>query len=218
MYFKNRAQAGRQLAQYLDPYHSEVVSVVALSEGAILVAAQIAMRIHASLSLLMSERIFLPGELEALSSITADGSTSLNDYYSVGQLEAMMADYHGFIEEEKIRKIHELNRLISHDGEINKNILNRHAVILVSDGLYNGFSLKVAYEFLKPVSVKRLIAATPFASVDAADKMHLAADEVHCLDVKANYVNTNHYYEDNTIPPIDSLYKVMRNIANSWQL
>ena len=73
-------------------------------------------------------------------------------------------------------------------------------VILVADGVDNGASIDVAMDFLKPIRTKRVIVATPVASIPAVDKLHMSADELHILDVKENFMGRNHYYDDNTIP------------------
>ena len=67
------------------------------------------------------------------------------------------------------------------------------------------------------MAVKKLIVAAPIASVSAVDRMHLLGDEINCLSVLQNYMFTDHYYEDNTIPPVDDLFKVLKNISLNWQ-
>jgi predicted phosphoribosyltransferase len=218
MYFKSRAEAGRILAKKLTKYQKENIAVVSLSEGGTIVGAQIAMRLHGSLSVLLTESIYLPGEHEAIAAVTSEGTFTKNNMFSVGQLEEYMAEYHGYIDEQRTSKMHQMNLLTSHDGEINKKNLRHHVVILVSDGLTNGFSLSVAEDFLKTVAIKKLIIVTPVASVDAVDRMHLVADEIYCLDVKPNYISTNHYYDDNTIPTADDMFLVMKRISTNWRV
>jgi len=218
MYFKSRAEAGRILAKKLTKYQKENIAVVSLSEGGTIVGAQIAMRLHGSLSVLLTESIYLPGEHEAIAAVTSEGTFTKNNMFSAGQLEEYMAEYHGYIDEQRTSKMHQMNLLTSHDGEINKKNLRHHVVILVSDGLTNGFSLSVAEDFLKTVAIKKLIIVTPVASVDAVDRMHLVADEIYCLDVKPNYISTNHYYDDNTIPTADDMFLVMKRISTNWRV
>lgn len=216
MYFKSRAEAGRKLAEDLKEYQHEKCSVVALSEGAVIVGAQIAMKFHAPLSILLTEPITLPGEPDPVAAISSGGTFTYNNLYSAGQLEEFTSEYHGYIEEQRLQKFHRLNQLVGHEGAIKQQLLKNRVVILVSDGLNNGFSLDVAQDFLKPVPLKRLIIATPFASVAAVDRMHLLADEILCLSVPEYYINTNHYYEDNTIPDQDGITQIIRNNSLTW--
>lgn len=218
MYFKNRAEAGRKLAEKLLQYQTDNVAVVALSEGAVIVGAQIAMRLHGSLSLLLSRGIHLPGEPDPIAAITSAGTFTKNVMFSVGQLEQFMVDYRSYIEEERLHEFHRLNMLISDDGEVKKKYLRRHVVILVSDGLQNGFSIDVAYDFLKTVAIKKLVIASPVASVKAIDRMHLIGDDLCCLDVKPNYISTDHYYDENNLPEYHSLLKIMKRISTNWRI
>lgn len=89
-------------------------------------------------------------------------------------------------------------------------------MIVVSDGLQNGMSLDIVANFLKPVEIEKMIVVTPLASVAAVDKMHLFGDELICLYVPAEYMGTNHYYQDNTIPSSEGLMKVITGLPVHW--
>lgn len=205
------------LASKLDQYKAYNVTVIALNAGGVIVGAQIAMKLHAALNMLLTRDITLPGESSPLAAVSSDNVFTYNKMFSVGQLEEMQGDYRSFIEQERRTGLHELHSILGSDGEINRDLLQRHVVILVSDGFQNGFSLDIAADFLKPVNAKKLIVATPFATVQALDRMHILADEIQCLDVIENFMGTNHYYEDNTLPGTNDLLKVIRNTPIHWQ-
>lgn len=217
VYFRNRADSGRQIAYKLEGYKNRNISVVALSRGAVIVGAQIAMHLHGNLMLLLTENITLPGEIESIASVSSTGDFTYNNMFSPGQLEELTAEFRQYIEGQRIEKVHRLNILMGKDGEVHPEFLRHHVVILVSDGLSSGYSLDIATEFLKTIALQRLIIAAPIASVLAVDRMHLAGDEICCLSVVDNYINTDHYYDDNTIPPIKDLFRMMRRIAVSWE-
>jgi len=216
MYFRNRADAGRQLANKLEQYKNHNISVVALSRGAVIVGAQIAMRLHGNLMLLLTENITLPGEIEAIGSISSTGNFTYNNTYSPGELEELTGEFRQYIEGQRLEKSHSLNILVGNDGEIRPEFLRHHVVILVSDGLSNGYSLDIANDFLKTVAIEKLVIATPIASESAVDRMHLVGDEMSCLSVIQNYINTNHYYDDNTIPDVKDLFRMMKQISINW--
>jgi putative phosphoribosyl transferase len=217
MYYRNRAEAGRQLAGLLEKYAHVDTVVVALSEGSAIVASQVAMALHTNLFLFLIKNIYLPGENEAIAGLSSAGTFTYNDMLSAGELEEMAGEYHQFIDQERIHANHDLNVLLAHDGAINKNFLRHRVVIVVSDGLSNGFSIHTVGEYLKTVAIKKLVIATPIASVTAVDRMHLIGDEIACLGVTPNFFHTNHYYEDNTIPSVEGVLKVMRNISINWK-
>jgi putative phosphoribosyl transferase len=218
MYFKSRVDAGRQLAELIaKKYRNENCAIVALSDGAVVVAAQIAMELHCVMMLLLMEQINLPGEPDPVAVINQDGGFTYNNMFSTGQLEEFTSEYYQLIEQEKREKIHDINALLSSGGIIRKDLLRGHTIILVSDGLNNGFSLDSAADFLKPVKAERLIIATPLASVPAVDRMHTLADEIFCLSVVENYIETNHYYESNRIPSHEKIIDTIKTIMLQWK-
>lgn len=215
-YFVDRWQAGSLLAEKLLPYKTENCAVIALSEGGVLVAAEIAKRIHAALYFLATETVRLPGEPDPLAVMSSAGTFTYNHAYSAGQLEEFNDDYRQVIDQERLETFHKLNRLIGKDGVIKTPLLRRHVVILVSDGFKSGLSLDVAADFMKYIAVKKLVVAVPVASVQSVDRIHRLADEIHCLGVIENYFDTNHYYEHNELPDHASAMQLMKNIVFDW--
>lgn len=218
MYFHDRHQAANQLSSLITPkYRYENCAVVALSDGGVVIGSQIAAELHCVLMLLLAEPINLPGETTPLGSIDQTGVFTYNGMFSAGQLEYFTSEYRTYIEQEKLEKLHSMNRLLGSGGIIEPDLLRHHNVILVSDGLSNGLSLDAAATFLKPYKLKKLIIATPLASVSAVDRMHLLADEIFCLSVIDNYMNTDHYYEDNTMPSEEATIESIKEIINHWK-
>src|SRR5690349_16350831 len=131
MYFKTRVEAGQKLAeQIIKKYKGQDCAVVALSDGGVLVGAQIAIKLHCVLTMLVSEAIELPRENMAIAGNAQDGSLSYNSAYSPGELEKMLGEYHGFFEEEKVQKIRDMHSLMGHTGLIRKELLREKVVIL----------------------------------------------------------------------------------------
>lgn len=216
MYFENRAEAGRKLAAKLEKYKSQHIAVVALGPGASIVAAQVAMKLHANLFMYLIKDIVLPGELEAFAGLGSGDVFTYNQVMTPSELEELTAEYHSYIEQMRLERMHELHMLLGDGGEIDKDLLRHRTVILVADGLSNGFSLDVAAAYLKTVAITKLVIATPVASIPAVDRMHLIGDEICCLSVRDNYLGADHYYDENYIPDIPGILKMMRNIAINW--
>lgn len=217
MYFKDRTQAADLLAEKIVPkYRYENCAVVALSDGGVIIASNLAAKLHCVVMMLLAEPITLPGERTPLGTIDQNGLFTYNGMFSTGQLEAFTSEYRNTIEEQKLEKLHQMNRLLGGSGLIEPNLLRYHNVILVSDGLSNGLSLDAAAAFLKPYKLDKLIVATPFATVEAVDRMHLLADEIVCLDVIENFFDVNHYYEHNKLPPHDEIVKTIQDIVLQW--
>lgn len=217
MYFKDRAQAGKQLAAELSKYRYENTAVLALSDGAVQVAEQIALALHSTLQMLLTEPLTLQ-DLggETVGVIDQTGQFTFNDMVPAGLLEEMMVENRNVVEEQKLQKLSKINSLLGEYGTVDRQLFYGRNVIIVSDGLKSGMSFAAAVNYLKPIKTQRIIAATPLASVPAVDKLHILADEIHVLSVVANYLDTNHYYEQNQIGSAKSIISSINSIVAKW--
>lgn len=217
MYFRDRQEAGIKLASEIVPqYRYEDTAVLALSPGGVAVGREIAIRLHARMSLLLTEPISMPGfgSQQVLGLIDQQGHFTYNNLMPTGLLMELMTEMHNYIEAEKLDKLHRLTRAINEEGLMDPHLFYGHHIIIVGDGLKNGLPFTAAVNFLKPISTRKIIAAVPNVSVQAVDRLHILADEIHVLDVLGNYLDTDHYFEDNTIPDV---HKMIDEIVHQWQ-
>src|SRR4051812_919877 len=123
-YYPSREVAGSLLADELEAkgYRYEDCAVLALNDGAVVVGAQIAMRLHCVLSMLLTAPIQLQGENDVFAEIDHFGSVTYNDMYTAGELEEMKSENFGFIEQKKLEKLFEMNKLLGQGGIVSKNL------------------------------------------------------------------------------------------------
>jgi putative phosphoribosyl transferase len=218
MYFESRAQAGAMLAaELLEKYRYENCAVVALSDGGVLVGEQIAAALHCVLTMLLIENIEVPGESMSFGGVSQSGGFTYNGMFSAGEIDEYTAEFHGYLDEQKREAFQRINRLLGDGGLIDKSLLLDRTVVLVTDAVDTGAAIDVAMDFLKPIRTERIIVATPIATVPAVDKLHLSADEIHILDVKENFMGTDHYYEDNAIPSHEETIAKINQIVLNWR-
>ena len=218
MYFASRLQAGRMLAEQLVPkYQGKPCAVLALGDGGVMVGAQIASKLHCVLTMLSSGEIMLPREPDPIAGITSNGVVTYNSRYSDGEVNEMRSEYFGLIEQEKLQQMHDLNHVRGGGGTIRKDLLKGRWVIVVSDGLKTGFPVDLVNEFLKPIQIEGMVIAVPFAGVRAVDRMHLLADDLYCMNVLADYIDTDHYYDKQDVPDHETVLTTMEHISARWQ-
>jgi putative phosphoribosyl transferase len=218
MYFQSRVEAGKLLAEQIKPhFNGRDCAVVALNDGGVMVGAQIALELHCVLTMLLTESITLPREDQAVAGIAQDGSFSYNQRYTQGEIDEFVGEYYHLIEQEKMTKMQEMHRLVGRGGLIRRDLLRDHHIILVTDGLFDGFALDVAMQFLKTIHTKKIIVATPLASVPAVDRMHVLADGIYCLSVIEDYISTDHYYDVQDVPSHDKVIKTIEEIVTHWK-
>lgn len=216
MYFESRIEAGQKLAAELfDKYRYENCAVVALSDGGVVIGEQIAAQLHCVLTMLLVENIDVPGEGMSFGGVSQTGKFTYNSDFSQGEIDEYKSEFHGYLEEQKRQAFQRINRMVGDGGLIDRDLLRDRTVILVNDGFADGSIVAVALDFLKPIRIERLVIAAPVASVGAVDTLHVAADELHIMDIKQNYIDTNHYYNQNELPShqetIDKINKIILN-------
>jgi len=218
MYFESRAQAGQLLAaQLVEKYRYENCAVVALSDGGVLVGEEIAAQLHCLLTMLVTEGIEVPGENTMLGAVAQGGNFTYNSEFSTGEIEEYASEFHGYLDDQKRQAFNRINRLLGEGGLITSDMLRERVVILVSDGLADGAMISVAIDFLKPIRILKLVVVSPLATIPVVDQLHVAADEVHILDVKENFMGTNHYYEDNAVPSHEDVIATINENVLHWR-
>lgn len=218
MYFESRAHAGYKLAEeLLNRYRYENCAVVALSDGGVLVGEQIAIGLHCILTMLLVEDIEVPGESMSFGGVSQSGNFTYNSAFSSGEIEEYTSEFHGYLDEQKREAFQKINRLLGDGGLVDHDMLRDRTIILVNDGFADSSIIASALDFLKPIRINRLVIAAPVASEQAVDALHVAADELHILDVKTNYFDTNHYYTQNEIPSHEATIDKINKIVLNWR-
>ena len=211
-------QAGALLAEKLMDYRYENSAVIALGEGGVLVGEQIAVQLHCVLMMLLSEGIEVPGEGLNFGAVAQSGDFTYNSDFSDGEIDGYTSEFHSYLEEQKREAYQKLNRLIGDGGVIDKDMLRDRTIILVSDGFGNNLSaLDVALGFLKSIRIEKLVVAVPVCDVSAVDRLHITVDDLHILDVKGNYMGTDHYYDDNLLPSLEETVEKINQVILNWR-
>lgn len=200
-YFADRVEAGQILAKRLQQYKGKRTAVMAVTIGGVLVGEYIAKQLGAPLTLLMTRSIMLPGEPTSFGTVSQTGSFTVNSTLAKSEVAEFEGEFHNHIEAEKMSKLFELNKSSGRHTMMDRHLLKNYVVILTADGLIDAAVVEAAYEYLKPIQIKRLVAATPMATVAVVDKLHVITDEIHCLSVLDGQVfDVDHYYTNNAVP------------------
>lgn len=217
MYFKDRREAGAKLAAELAHYRHENTAILVLTEGGVLVAEQIAKVLHSTISMLLT----VPIELKDIGSqplgvMDQEGIFTYNQMLPAGLMEEMLSEMRTVIESEKLQKFYGMSHALGEHGMVDRQRFYGHNVIVVADGLKNGLSFEAAVNFLKPIKTEKIIAAVPLVSVEAVDRLHILADEIHVLSVLPNYMETNHYFENNDIGNTNTVLDAINGAVHKW--
>ncbi len=193
--FRDRADAGRQLAQRLMTYAAQNPVVLALPRGGVPVAFEVAKALRAPLDLIFVRKIGAPGHAEFGLGAVVDGAhpqVVLNED-AVDRLRAPP----GYIEEETERQLQEIERRREHylAGRRPVDVEGRIAVV-VDDGIATGSTVRAALKGLSRARPARLILAVPVAPADIIDHLRTEADEVICLMTPESFYAVGEHYDD----------------------
>lgn len=178
MYFRDRFDAGHQLARALEKYRGQDVIVLGIPRGGVATASAIAEALHAELDVIVPRKLPLPFSPEAgFGAIAEDGTIILN--------EALVK--HVRLSAEEIRTIadHVLaeiqRRVREYRGERPAAQLSGRVVILVDDGLATGYTMLAAIHSVKKQSAARVVVAVPCSPASTLADVKPLVDDLVCL-------------------------------------
>ncbi len=217
-FFSNRTEAGDKIADRLvERYRYENTTVVALGDGAVLVGVEIAVRLHCVINMLLSSPEKTALEANESAMFNSFGRTPYNAVYSASDLENLDNDIYSYAELEKLSHEFEDGGLLGDGGLVSPDHIAHRIVILVSDGLYTGFSMHAASEFLKSLAPTKVIMVAPVIASSAMDQILPFADEIVCLEILDELQPIEHYYENNDVPTHEVIYDVIQKVILRWQ-
>jgi len=173
--FENRQDAGKQLAKKLGKYSDQSVVVLAIPNGGVPVALEVAGALEADLDLIICRKIPMPLNPEAgFGAIADDGTIFLNEELVRSfDLSRQQIDF----EASKVR-VEIKRRSLLYRGDRPLVRVSGRTVILVDDGLASGFTMMAAVESVRHRSPREIVVAVPCASAMAVKQVERVAGKV----------------------------------------
>jgi predicted phosphoribosyltransferase/predicted alpha/beta-hydrolase family hydrolase len=191
--FRDRAEAGRLLAERLTGLRDERPIVIGLPRGGLPVAAEVSCALDAPLDVVVVRKLGHPAQPElGMGAIGEDGVVVVN--------QALMArtgvdprDLEAVADREAV----ELARRVAlYRGGRPRLPLAGRTVVLVDDGLATGFTARAAIELLHREGVARLVLAVPVAPADTVRELGRLVDEVVAVRTPPDFQAIGQWYED----------------------
>lgn len=193
--FRNRADAGRQLAELLVRLRDERPLVLALPRGGVVVAFEVARALGAPLDVWIARKIGAPGRPElGIGAISEGGELYLDDgmMRAVGATEAVVAQTVRQEAAEVERRAHLFR------GDRPAPDVKGRTVILVDDGIATGGTARVAIRSLRRLGAGRIVLAVPVAAFETAHDLGAEVDEFVCMQVPGDLGSVGQFYLDFT--------------------
>jgi predicted phosphoribosyltransferase len=193
MRFRDRADAGRRLAERLAHLRGEDAVVLALPRGGVPVAAPVAHALGAPLDLFLVRKLGVPGHEELAMGAIASGGVRVLNEDDVSSLNVGRAE----IERVAVREGEELERRArAYRGARPSPELRGRVVVLVDDGLATGASMRAAVTAVRQLQPSRVVVAVPVGAPETCLALRALADEVVCVTSPSPFHAVGEWYED----------------------
>lgn len=192
--FKDRFQAGEQLAEMLSSYGGRPgLVVLGIARGGLQVAAPVARSLGAPLDVVVIRKLGFPGQPElAMGAIGPGGVRVMNE-----DLATQLAPFQDVVEETARRERDELERqqLAYRRGRPPAELQDR-TVVLVDDGLATGSSMRAAIASVRARRPAWLIVAVPVGSRSSLRGIEREVDSVMSPVSTDAFFSVGQWYQD----------------------
>lgn len=191
--FRNREDAGLQLADMLRdmPLHNPVV--LGIPRGGVVVAAVLARELGAELDVVLARKLRAPDQCElAIGSISEDGEVYLN------RLGQEIADESPeYLKEEQEYQLAEIARRKRLFRQVRPHVsVAGRTVIVTDDGIATGSTMLAALHVVKAEKAAEVIVAVPVGSPERLEEVGRWCDKIVCLREPGNFWAIGQFYQD----------------------
>jgi putative phosphoribosyl transferase len=191
--FRDRRDAGEQLAARLAHLESEHPLVLALPRGGVPVAALVAARLHAPLDILVVRKLGVPFHPElAMGAVGEDGSRVLE--HTVIRQAGITAQQIATVEAQERAEI-ERRAARYRDGRTPVPLSGR-VVVIVDDGIATGSTALAAIQVARHRGAARVVLAAPVAAAETARELASVVDELVCVATPEHFAAVGQFYRD----------------------
>ncbi|XXY46155.1 phosphoribosyltransferase family protein [Sorangium sp. So ce269] len=194
MSFRDRADAGRQLASRLTAYAGrEDVTVLSLPRGGVLVGFEIAKLLRVPLDVLIARRIVAPGDHRMTIGAVASGGVRVVDAELCRALGVSDRTVQ-WLADVEAREVERLERV--YYGCHRAPDIRDRTLLLVDDGVATGASMRAAVTAVEQAGPAGIVIAVPVASFAAYAELSRRAREFVYCHIRDPVYSVGLWYED----------------------
>jgi len=190
MIFKDRVDAGKQLAEKLKKYKdkSETI-VVALPRGGVVLGNEIAKELNLPLDIVVPRKIGAPNNPEF-----ACGAISESGEYVPNPEAGHISE--AYLKKEIAKEKAEAARRLKlyRSGRPARDFKNK-TIILVDDGIATGLTMEAGIRTLKSMGAEKIIVTVPVSAEDSYERLRQEVDKITCLDLPMFFAAVGQFYE-----------------------
>jgi putative phosphoribosyl transferase len=192
MVFRDRRDAGEQLAERVAHLDLHDPVVLALPRGGVPVAAPIAERLGAPLDVLVVRKVGVPGHEElGLGAVSEGGKVVIDE--GVSHATGVSADRFEELAEVELEELR--RRVHAYRGDRELPDLAGRDVVLVDDGIATGGTVRAALLAVRDRAAHRVVVVAPVGAGDSVAHLEEVADQVICLRTPIGFTAVGLEYE-----------------------
>ena len=211
MTFRDRIDAGRQLAMRLSSYaNRDDVIVLGIPRGGVIVALEVARALNVPLDIFLSRKLGVPGHEElAFGAIAAGDGRYLDKRVieatgiSEQQIERVTQDAKNTLQQ----------RALLYRGNRPTLEVKGRTIVLVDDGIATGASVYAAISALRQMKPANLVLAVPVAPASTCAWLRSEVDQLICVYAPEQFYAVGQFY--NFFPQVtdDEVQEVLRRVS-----
>ncbi len=188
----DRFDAGRGLAREIRKYAFTRAIVLAVPRGGVEVGYQMAIDLGWTLSIVGVKKVGTPGSPELAMGAVAENSLVLN-YSLIDKLQITESDVDVRVKHAKAQ-LEQRIKMYRHNAPF--PFITNKIVVLVDDGMATGMTAEAAISSVKIFHPRKIVYASPVASLDAVSTISHLANDVVTLAIPEDFKAVGDYYEN----------------------
>ena len=190
--FRDRTDAGRQLADLLDDHDVTADVVLGIPRGGLPVARPVADALGVPLDVVVASKISAPNNPElAVGAVASDGSVWRNDEL----LDRLGVTDEYFERERESEADAARAKLEQYRGTDEPPDLTDARVVVVDDGLATGATTIAALRQVRAAGARSVLLAVPVGSPDSVERLRAEADEVLAVETPPHFSAVGQFYD-----------------------
>jgi putative phosphoribosyl transferase len=189
MIFKDRTDAGRQLAGALGRYRGDDAVVYALPRGGVVIGAEIAQALEIPLDIIVVRKVGHPFSPEYGIAAVAEDGHMVTNRAEVESIDKQWFDERVRAEQQEAHRRRQLytqgRSPVSPAGKI---------AIIVDDGLATGLTMFAAIQEIRHSQPLKVVVAVPVAPPETIEKLKAVVDDVAILYVTPDFGAIGSFY------------------------
>jgi predicted phosphoribosyltransferase len=210
MFFRDREDAGRQLAAEFKNMELRDPLVLAIPRGGVATGAALARELGAEMDVVLAHKLRSPLQPElAFGAVGEDGKIYLN--HRVEEAAGVTEQY---LEYERRRQFEEIARRKERFRSVRPAAsIEGRSIILTDDGIATGSTMIAAIEVVKGHNPHEVIVAVPVAPPERLETIRGMCDRVICLHSPAMFFAVGQFYQSFETVEDDQVVELLREFA-----